>query len=100
MSSTESPKVSLLEEKGIITKEEVLKCRQKTLEEKGQTEANEGNPLKAWEKDMRETDAQMPRNVEDLYDALISNGMPLESFDPFIQKAYKAKKEARKRRPI
>ena len=56
--------------------------------------------IENWMSLMQELDARMPRNVEDIYDALITNGMPLESFPTFVQAAYKAKKEARKRKPI
>ena len=55
--------------------------------------------IENWMSLMQEMDARMPRNIEDIYDALITNGMPLESFPTFIQEVYKAKKKARRKRP-
>ena len=105
--------VALLEEKGILTKKEVLDWLQKTVEEKtqaktidktkeGESEAGvvDSPEMKNWKNLMGELDSQMPRNVEDIYDALRLYGVSLETFAPFAQEAYLAKKEARKRRPV
>ena len=71
----------------------------KTKGGKNEAEIADSSEMEEWRNLMRELDAQMPRNVEDIYDALITYGIPLEKFPPFIQEAYKAKKEARSKKP-
>ena len=88
--------IQLLDEKGIIAKEEVLEWLQKTVKEKAQADTSE---KEEWMNLMQALDTRMPRNVEDIYDALILYGLPLENFPPFVQEAYKAKKEARSKKP-
>jgi len=89
--------IDLLEEKGLLTREEVLEWLQKTVKKKTPTETSDKDE---WVRLMQELDARMPRNVEDIYDALVTNGIPLENFPPIVQEAYKAKKAARKNKPF
>ena len=88
--------VQFLEKKEIIKNEEMMEWLQKTVKEKAQAETSE---MEVWKNLMRELDTRMPRNIEDIYDALVIHGMPLQNLDLFNREAYKAKKEARRKQP-
>ena len=88
--------VQLLEEMGIITKEEIGDLLKQKIKENSRQETPE---MKVWKNIMLELDCKMPRRIEDVYDALISYGMPLENLPTYVQEAYKAKKEARHKKP-
>jgi len=73
------------------------KVPKRKVQAKAKTQASKR--IEDWMSLMNELDARMPRQVEDVYDTLINNGMPLGSFPTFVQEAYKAKKAARKKKP-
>ena len=81
-------------------KTKVKKKAKSKIKSKVKAKTKVSKRIENWMSLMQEMDTWMLRSVEDIYDTLINNGMPLESFPTFVQEAYKAKKEARRRKPF
>lgn len=104
--------LQLLEDKGIITKEELMNHFDKVAKKKQEEERKKDEAIKAgmsakeiiqaeeWQELMDKLDSQMPRTLEDIYDGLVSFGIPIESFAPYVQQAYTSKKQARAKKPV
>jgi len=104
--------MQLLEDKGIVTKEELTNHFDRVAKMKQEEERKKEEAVKAgmsakeiaqaeeWQELMNNLDSHMPRTLEDIYDGLVSFGIPIESFAPYVQEAYTSKKQARAKKPL
>lgn len=104
--------LQLLEDKGIVTKEELMNHFDNAAKKKQEEERKKEEALKVgmsaeeiaqaeeWQELMDKLDSHMPRTLEDIYDGLVSFGIPIENFAPYVQEAYTCKKQARSKKPI
>ncbi len=102
--------LQLLEDKGIVTKDELMKHFERAAKKKQEEEKKKDETAKMqgpvdpqaqeWQDLMNELDTHMPRTLEDIYDGLVAFGIPIDNFAPYVQEAYNSKKKARAQKPI